>query len=404
MKKNMRKIVLIPFLAVLAVFLAVTVFSYSSWDLGDHTDYIATEFNGIYLDDSDMTMAGFTGEVVPVRVAFEAVDSVEDVRIKVWLEGTRDDIKAETGRFNIINGSIYSKLLSLELPEDIRNTEKEYTLHVSITSSKGYDHVEYNLKMQRESYDFKILSVDYDDEVSAGDSVPVRVVIKNTGMEELEDGYIQVSVDELGISAKRYLGDLTAEDEEEDDEKDSIERIVYLEIPEDAENGVYEMSVEAYNEDTNTVVRKLIKVEGAASTQVLSAVKNQDMKAGETITYDLIIVNSGSKVRAYNIQTVSGNLHVSAPSVVTVGPGSSQTIPITVTAPKNAELGSYTFSVNVDKQEVIFGANVVSTSVSSGIVALTVVLVIVFVVLLIVLIVLLTRKEKPIEEVETSYY
>ena len=41
---------------------------------------------------------------------------------------------------------------------------------------------------------------------------------------------------------------------------------------------------------------------------------------------------------------------------------------------------------------------------STSVVALTVILVIIFVVLLIVLAVLLTKKEKPIEEVETSYY
>jgi preprotein translocase subunit SecG len=43
-------------------------------------------------------------------------------------------------------------------------------------------------------------------------------------------------------------------------------------------------------------------------------------------------------------------------------------------------------------------------SVSTSVVALTVILVIIFVVLLAVLVVLLTKKEKPIEEVETSYY
>jgi len=399
----MRKIVLIPFLAVIAILVVTMVSAWNSWNVSDHAWDIETQFNGITLNSWDITMAGFTGEVVPVRVSFEAIRDAEDVRIKVWLEGTRDDVEAETERFNIVDGSVYSKLLSLELPEDLKDTTKDFKLHVSISSAEGYDHVEYNLRMQRESYNFDILSVDYDDEISAGDSVPVTVVIKNTGMEELEDAYIQVSVDELGVSAKRYLNDLAAEDD--DDETDSIERTVYLEIPEDAVNGVYEMTVEAYNDDASTTVRKLIRVEGAATTQVLAAVKNKELKAGETITYDLIVVNSGSKVRVYDINAVSGsNLHVSVPSVVTVGPDSSKIIPVTVTASDSAELGTYTFSVNVDEQEVVFGANVIGTGVSSGIVALTIVLVIVFVVLLIVLIVLLTRKEKPMEEVETSYY
>ena len=46
----------------------------------------------------------------------------------------------------------------------------------------------------------------------------------------------------------------------------------------------------------------------------------------------------------------------------------------------------------------------VDDSASASVIALTVILVIIFVVLLAVLVVLLTKKEKPIDEVETSYY
>jgi preprotein translocase subunit SecG len=47
---------------------------------------------------------------------------------------------------------------------------------------------------------------------------------------------------------------------------------------------------------------------------------------------------------------------------------------------------------------------VTGQTVSYSAIALTVVLVIIFVALLVVLAVLLTRKSKPTEEVETSYY
>lgn len=411
----MKKTFLIPFIAVLALLMVSFV---SADDLiGD----VAVEFNGIPLEDFGMTMAGFTGETVPVRVAFEATTDAEDVRIKVWIEGSRDDVEARTDRFNIVDGSVYSKLLSLELPSELKDTQKEFTLHVSISSADGYDSGEYTIMMQRGSYDFEILSVDYDNEVSSGDSIPVMVVVKNLGMQDLDDGYVVVAIDELGISKRGYLGDLAStedctisEDDFDDDQitidcdsddEDSVQKTVYLQIPDNAENGVYEMTVRVYNGDTSTIVRKLIKVEGAASTQVLAAVKNQDMEAGETKTYDLIVVNSGNNVRIYNVQTVSGtSLDVSAPSVVTVGPDSSETVQITVTTTNGIEVGAYTFTVSVDGQAVAFGANITSGGASSGIVALTVVLIVVFVVLLIVLIVLLTRKERPIEEAETSYY
>jgi uncharacterized membrane protein len=129
------------------------------------------------------------------------------------------------------------------------------------------------------------------------------------------------------------------------------------------------------------------------------------LKAGETVTYELIIVNSDDNVKIYNLEAVAGEyLTVSVPSVVTVGPESSETVLVTVTAADNAEQGTYTFSVDVDGEQTVFGATIEGSSVSTSVVALTVILVIVFIVLLAVLIALLTRKEKPIEEVETSYY
>jgi uncharacterized membrane protein len=140
---------------------------------------------------------------------------------------------------------------------------------------------------------------------------------------------------------------------------------------------------------------------------VLASVKNKDLNAGDTVTYDMVIVNSADDVKVFNIETVSGDvLSVSAPSVVTVGPDASETVSITVTADSDAAVGTYTFSVDVDGEQTVFGANVVGASVSTSIVALTVILVIIFVVLLAVLVVLLTRKEdsSSIEEVETSYY
>jgi preprotein translocase subunit SecG len=98
-------------------------------------------------------------------------------------------------------------------------------------------------------------------------------------------------------------------------------------------------------------------------------------------------------------------LIVSAPAVVTVGPQSSTTVPISVTASDKADLGSYTFSVLVDGKQTVFGAEIVEgSSVSNPVVVLTVILAIIFVVLLVVLIVLLVRRDKPAEEAETSYY
>lgn len=400
--KMKTKALLIPLFAICSLLLVSFV------SAGELATGVETRFNDVSLTTSGMTMAGAVGDTVPVRVTFEAIQNMSDVRVKVSIEGTRDDVEASTSRFNIIYGVVYTKLLSLELPSDLKDLDKEFTLYVEIVSADDRTEKEYSVRMQRETYDLEILSVDYNSQVSAGDVLPVVVVVKNTGYERADDNYVVVSIPELGVSSRGYAGDLVPTencDDDCDDEEDSVLKTVYLQIPANAVSGVYDLEIKVSNSDSSTSLRKLVNIGADASTQVFASVKTQDIKAGETKTYDLVVVNSGDDVKVFNVMAVSGSaLSISVPSVVTVGPKSSATIPVSVTASDDADIGTYTFSVDVNGEQVVLGANVTGGSVSASVVALTVVLVVVFVVLLVVLIVLLTRKESPIEEVETSYY
>src|SRR3989338_10481433 len=112
------------------------------------------------VDIADTTVSGLeAGETVPVRVVFTATEDVEDVRVKVWLAGYRDEVYASTSRFDILNGSTYSRLLSLTLPEDIDLSES-YDLNLRIEGKdKSFEKV-YSLKLQRQTYNLDLLSVD----------------------------------------------------------------------------------------------------------------------------------------------------------------------------------------------------------------------------------------------------
>lgn len=412
MEKMKRNLFLIPFVVVMTLL----VVGLASAGLATDVD---VEFSGVRLGAST-TMVGNVGEVVPVQVTFMASADESDVKIKVYMEGHRDDVSASTDRFDIEDGNVYTKLLRLGLPSDSDELSEEYTLYVEVVSKNDRTEREYSISVQRESYTIEVLTADYSSRVSAGDVVPVSVVVKNNGYDRLDDVYVRVSIPALAISSRGYVGDMVptedcvlSEDDDNniivnncnDDDEDSVEKVVSLRIPENAKAGVYEMEIGVYNRDAEVVVTKLISIGDSASTMVLAAVKNKDLNAGETVIYDLIIVNSADNIKVFNIEAVSGDtLSVSVPSVVTVGPDSSEIVAVAVSAANDAEVGTYTFSVGVNGEQTVFGANVVGESVSTSVVALTVVLVIVFIVLLAVLVVLLTRKEKPIEEVETSYY
>ena len=112
----MDKKVLFALTAILAVFLVG--FAAAS-DLVVSTPTI--EVNSIVVDSS-VTVAGEVDDVIPVRISFEAKDNADDVRVKVWMEGYRNDVEASTSRFDLVDGSSYSKLLSLAIQDDMKDT------------------------------------------------------------------------------------------------------------------------------------------------------------------------------------------------------------------------------------------------------------------------------------------
>jgi hypothetical protein len=398
------------FMIALVAVLAVFMFGFSSAAVV--SDAIVS-VDGIDINHGahNLTLAAFAGETVPVRVYFTADSDAKDVKVKVEL--TSGNYESSDSYFvgNVINDSrVYrTGVMNIDFPSTLKDTTKDLYLRVTITAD-GLDTYmkEYAIDVQRNSYQMDVLSLDFDNSVSAGQTVPVSVVIKNIGFENADDGFVVVSVPELGISAKSYFGDLVAIENCSDDcnDDDSVVKVLNLAIPDSAKAGVYSVVAKVYNADSVTTVTDSITVDGSSTNQAIPTQNSQDIKAGETITYDLILVNSGSNVAVYRLSAVSGSdLSVSVPAVITVDAGSSKTVQVTVTASDDASKGVQSFVVDVNGQKTTFNANVVSgSSLSVATVALTVVLVIVFVVLLVVLIVLLMKKDKPAEEVETSYY
>lgn len=396
------KTFLVSIVAFLAVFLVGTV---SAAQIAN-SNGLTVSFKDVVLNGNNIV--GYVGETVPVRVTFTSNMDVADARIKVRIEGYRDEIASSTRRLNLVAGGTYTELLNLELPSDLKNTLENYTLYVEVSSAVDRTEANFNVQMQRESYELEVLSVDYNLDVAAGSTAPVMIVVKNTGYQRNDDVYATVSVPELGISARAYLEDLVAvEDCDEDcDRQDSISRILNLKIPESASPGIYDMIVTVYNEDSRTTEKRVLNVNSATTFSLVATRGNQDMNAGETKTYDLVIVNSEDNIKVYTVSATSSSaLEVSVPSVVTVAPQTAYTVPITVTARDSIETGSYTFTVSVNNQQTSFVANVVKGSATQlGVLALTVVLAIIFVALLVLLVTLLFKREKKVEEVETSYY
>ncbi len=406
-----NKAILVSFIALFAIVLTLNA-------------VMAVDFatiNEVEFDDVSivgLTWAGFASEEVEVEVEFTAEDTVSDVRVKVYIEGYRDEVSEITSRFNIVDGSKYVKRFVIRLPStlDLDDNPEDLSLIIRM-SAKGEDSFEesYAIKMQKDSYSLNFLSIEAVQKAVAGDVIALDVVVENNGDESLENIYVRASIPELGVSKRVYVGDLLADGEESDDDNDNDDdatsKRIYLTLPRDTIPGIYDIEVEAYNYDTGISAKKTIAV-GGVDSSILPAITSKSISVGEETIYSVVIVNPSDRMVVYIItpEESKGLIVDVAEPIVTVPADSSRTVKIRVKATESADEGTHLIVVNVNSEsglvkQVSLTANVEDTGRTDTVFVLTVILAIIFVVLLIVLIVLLTKKPAETEEFgETSYY
>ena len=382
----------VSFLAIATVlFLAATV------SAAQITSDYTVEVNG--QNAYWYTVSVVENENINVEVSFTALVNDTDVTVEVELTGNKGDVDAETAFFDVEAGNRYTKTLVLEVPRGL-NDEVSDSLKLDVKIS-GKDHeselYDIALRVQRESYSIQIKSVSTGT-MKAGQMVPVDVVVKNVGYNDLDDLYIVVKIPALNLQRSAYFGDLVAiEDSNDDDDTDTVSGRLFLEVPYSAKAGVYALEVTASNGDTTTsAVREV-------------SISNEFSGGNIVVSGDsLLIVNPTNEVLVYRlVPETSADLSVSlSQNVVAVPAGSSRTVDVTATG---SSTGTYNYKINVFSLngELLYVVNMtksVDSGSSSPIVALTVILAIIFVVLLVVLIVLMGKKPEKSEEFGESYY
>jgi hypothetical protein len=407
MKMKMKsKNLLVFFLTIASVlFLVATV------NATDIAMINSIEVDGMSTSGNPVSI--IAGETITVKVFFTAWEDASDVRVKIELEGNKIDVDARTDSFDIEDGHNYKKSLTLQVPYELKDeVSDDMTLSVKIWNGDFRTDKEINLRVQRPSYSTKIMSVSTLQKVDAGELLPIDIVLKNVGYNDLDDLYVTVKIPNLDVERTTYFGDLVAMecdvDNCDEDDEDTVSGRFYLQIPYDVDSGIYTLEVEAKNDDTINNVVKQITIENDFSSNLIVTSTGKTFEKGENAEYNLLLVNPTNKLKVYRIVTESsGNLKSTvSESVVAVPSGSSRTVIVTANA-KSA--GEYTFDVNVFSGEklvdtVTLSAKVTGNSLTDPIVVLAIIMIIVFVVLLIVLIILLGKKPEKSEEFGESYY
>ncbi len=352
------------------------------------------------------------GKVVTVEVYFTANQSDTDVTVEAKIEGDKITNSAISQPFDVEAGKTYREVLNVKVPFELKDAISANALLDVQVDGKNYrtDLNTMTLRVQRPSYNPVIESITTPSSINAGDQIPVEIVLKNMGYNNLDDIYVTASIGGLGVSqGPKWFGDLVTlkNCSSNCDLEDTVSGKLYLNVPYTAKTGVYTLEVAVVNSDVKTTTLKQISITNNLPDNVVSASSDKTVAKGEEASYNLLIVNPTRNVKVYKIVSDSSNGISSTPSqsLVAVPAGASKTVVITASSENK---GSQKVNVNVFSNGklvklVTFGLNV-EDSHANPVVILTIALAIIFLVLLVVLIVLLGKKPEKSEEFGESYY
>ena len=255
------------FLVVLMALVLTLVFATPT--ASAFVDITQVVINGIEIDDfnAPVSISGFAGETIGVRVTFEATGpSDEEVRVSARILGEPGTL-TETEEFAVIENNTYSRLLNVKLPFDLdEKLDEPLVLEIAVESrNQGSVEKQIDLNVQRENELIEILAIESENEVMAGEQIAFDVVIKNRGRHLSEDTFVRASIPSLGISKMVFLGDLSAVDQGGlvPDKEDSGLARIFLRIPSNAPVGVYNVEIEAFDDDSTTLATRKIAVVGS---------------------------------------------------------------------------------------------------------------------------------------------
>lgn len=357
------------------------------------------------------TVSVIADEDATFKIYFTADQDDRDVTVEATLEGSKVKVFASTASFDVESGKSYRKILTLKVPYELKDEiSDDLTLSIEIDGREYKTKLDdIVLRVQRPSYNAVVKSVVTPSSISAGESFPIEIVMKNLGYNKLNDAYVTVAIKELGIfQGPKWFGDVASLENcsEDCEEKDTVYGKLNLNVPYSTQAGIYTLDVIITSDDTSSRVSKQIVIENTLPNNVISTGAIKNVRVGEEAVYDLLIVNPTNNVKVYTIVTDSKDVYSTASqNVVAVPAGSSKNVEI-VASSKTA--GEYEFAVNVltgnaIEKTVDYKLNVEGRKVNTVLI-LTIVLAIIFLVLLVALIVLLGKKPEKSEEFGESYY
>jgi len=197
--------------------IAIVLFLVGFTSAANLANISSVEVNGINASGSDVAV--IAGDTLTVTVFFTADTDASNVRLEAEVTGTKVDVDERTSFFDVEVGKKYSKTVELKIPYELKDLPSgDFNLNVRIWNSENETEYNTSLRIQRPSYNADIMSIEVSQTVVAGELLPVDIVLKNIGYNDLDDTYVTVSIPALGLEKTSYFGDILAvEDDDNDD-------------------------------------------------------------------------------------------------------------------------------------------------------------------------------------------
>ncbi|MDD5178234.1 MAG: hypothetical protein PHT54_03060 [Candidatus Nanoarchaeia archaeon] len=390
------------------------------------------EIDGIEAASGTVVYAEADKELgVDVFINYDSGNTTYDnVKVKAWIGGYEyGDVEETTDPFVVEPGVSYKKTVSLYLPDDMEGNE-DYTLHVKVydeVNSKEYMYT-LSLRVQSRRHSLKIQDVIVRPSTSfeAGMPLFVTVRVENLGQKKEEDIKVTATIPELGVSARDYIDELTANEdadisEDNEDEEDSASSDeLYLKLPDNAAAGVYTLNVDVdYNRGndriTTTKTITVVKPEEAVVEEkplVNFDSTSKSAAKGEEVTYKVTIANMDKESGVYSVEVEGTDLFANSrvdPAFVLVPGEGTASANLFLMAKDSATSGMHSFTVKVLKAGELIKEETLTLEVSgetSEPTSTQTYLVIGFIILVVILIILgvavLVGRNKP--EEPRQYY
>ncbi|HLD06751.1 MAG TPA: hypothetical protein VJC16_04425 [Candidatus Nanoarchaeia archaeon] len=260
-----------------------------------------------------------------------------------------------TDLFDLDGNDVVIKSLRLNVP-DLADKD-HYDLRIRTggrTGAADEKLIRLNVKGERHDLQIRDVVLSPEDTIQAGRYLIGTVRLKNIGQNTEEGIKIRIEIPALGVAESDYVEELKAE-------KSVTSEELLLRIPVNAQPGTYKVLTtlefdEGFaGESSESTITVVSDAEGAApgteKTMINVGIESQDVAAGASAVYPIVVTNSGSASKTYTI-VVSGTAGwaaatVQPSNVVTVGAGETSTVSVVLTANGNAAAGEKAFVAEV---------------------------------------------------------